>query len=441
MKPHEYNPLKNDKHSLPSIPTIQMASLRIKDLHSVYQSVSQEEAIAIANLGAQTYLAAKEGFFDFWNAEQSAEEVAKADVWRREGGQAMMESLKSRLAAGEAAQARMLVLQASVEAEVESRIQDVMEKQSLKMELQKVAPLQQRISALEGKEEMVNVLQKQTDLLHENVKHKEIIIETLQKELDNQKILNTKSSHAIGKVGEATVLTMIQEYILPVFPFSRVEDKTGVGHAADFHLWTMPSPTKTVKILIDAKKYKSTIKMTEINKLHSDMDNDDEAQAGIMLSLDSGICHFNQFEIGTTAKHKMVMYLSMEGMDNALKASTLVWAVRVLTSVSAETDIEKQKIMILNIELFMKEIDRSVKDMDGCIRMCSKTLETMRDTKEKLFTRLINYKNGSLVESGDEECTETLLDIDDGKCKRIRSGGKPCIYRAQPGLEYCKRHM
>jgi hypothetical protein len=212
-----------------------MASLRIKDLHPVYQIIEHEEAIAIANLGAQTYLAAKEGLFELWNTSQSAEEGEKADVWRREGGQAMIESLKSRLAAGEAAQARMLVLQASVDAEVESRIQDVMEKQSLKMELQKVAPLQQRISALEGKEEMIHVLQKQTDLLHENVKYKETIIDTLQKELDNQKTLNTKSSHAIGKVGEATVLTMIQEYILPVFPFSRVEDKTGVGHAADFH--------------------------------------------------------------------------------------------------------------------------------------------------------------------------------------------------------------
>jgi hypothetical protein len=417
------------------------STLRLADLHEDYRAASTEEAIAMANLGAVCYKAVKAGLYEQWSASMEGDESAKAEIWRSEGRQAMLESLKARLTAGEVAASRIAVIQGSIDAAVEQKVNDVLEKHTLLMELQKVTPLQQRISMLEGKEEMINLLQKQSDLLHETVKSKEIIIDTLQKKLDKQKTANTKSSHAIGKMGEATVLTMIQDYILPVFPFSRVEDKTGVGHAADFHLWTMPSPSKTVKILIDAKKYKSTIKLTEVNKLHSDMDNDEDAQAGIMLSLDSAICHFNQFEIGTTPKHKMVMYISMEGMEPTTRATTLVWAVRVLTSIAGETDIEKQKIMILNIELFIKEIDKSVKDMDGCIRMCSKTLDTMRVTKEKLFTRLTHYKNGSLVESGADEEGEKLVDSDDGKCKKIKPDGNNCGYRAQPGLEYCKRHI
>jgi hypothetical protein len=417
-------------------------TLRTADLHEDYRAASMEEAIAMANLGAVCYKSVKAGLYEQWSASMEGDESAKAEVWRTEGRQAMLESLKARLTAGDVAASRVAVIQGSIDAAVEQKVNDVLEKHTLTMELQKVTPLKQRISMLEGKEEMIKLLQKQTDLLHETVSSKEIIIETLQKELDKQKTANTKSSHAIGKVGEATVLTMIQECILPVFPFSRVEDKTGVGHAADFHLWTMPSPSKTVKILIDSKKYKSTIKMIEINKLHSDMDNDDEAQAGIMLSLDSAICHFNQFEIGTTPKHKMVMYISMENMEPAVRAMTLVWAVRVLTSIAGETDIEKQKIMILNIELFIKEIDKSVKDMDGCIRMCSKTLDTMRVTKEKLFTRLTNYKNGSLVESGaDDDGGDKPLEGEDGKCKKIKADGGQCGYKSQPGLEYCKRHL
>jgi hypothetical protein len=413
--------------------------LRIADLHEDYQTASAEDAIAMANLGAVCYKTVKAGLYDQWSASMEGDESAKAEIWKQEGRQAMLESVKAKMAAGEVAITRMAVLQASIESDVEQKVKDVLEKHALTMELQKVTPLQQRISVLEGKEDMIKLLQKQTDILHDAVKSKETIIETMQKELDKLKLANTKSSHAIGKVGESTVFAMIQEHIIPVFPFSRVEDKTGVGHAADFHLWTMPSPTKTVKILIDAKKYKSSIKMIEINKLHSDMDNDDEAQAGIMLSLDSSICHFNQFEIGTTAKHKMVMYISLEGMEPATKATTLVWAVRVLTSISAETDIEKQKLMILNIELFMKEIDKSVKDMDGCIRSCSKTLDTMRVTKDKLFTRLTHYKNGALIDSGEDD--EGDVDADDGKCRKIKSDGKGCMYRAQPGLEYCKRHI
>lgn len=416
-------------------------SLRTADLHEDYRAASMEEAIAMANLGAICYKSVKAGLYEQWSASLEGEESVKAEVWRMEGRQAMLESLKARLTAGDVAASRVAVIQGSIDAAVEQKVNDVLEKHTLTIELQKVTPLKQRISMLEGKEELISLLQKQTDLLHETVKSKETIIETLQKELDKQKTANTKSSHAIGKVGEATVLTMIQEYILPVFPFSRVEDKTGVGHAADFHLWTMPSPSKSVKILIDAKKYKSAIKMTEINKLHSDMDNDDEAQAGIMLSLDSAICHFHQFEIGTTPKHKSVMYISLEGMEPAVRATTLVWAVRVLTSIAGETDIEKQKTMILNIELFIKEIEKSVRDIDGCIRMCSKTLETMRVTKENLFTRLTNYKNGSLVESGANEDVEKPHEGDDGKCKKVKSDGNTCGYKAQPGLDYCKRHI
>ena len=417
------------------------STLRIADLHEAYHKVSTEDAILMANLGAVCYQSVKAGLYEQWSASMEGDESAKAEVWRTEGRQAMLESLKARLTAGDVAASRVAVIQGSIDAAVEQKVNDVLEKHTLTMEVQKVTPLKQRISMLEGKEEMIKLLQKQADLLQESVKSKEAVIDTLQKELDKQRTANTKSSHAIGKVGEATVLSMIQDCIIPVFPFSRVEDKTGVGHAADFHLWTMPSPSKTVKILIDAKKYKSTIKMIEINKLHSDMDNDDEAQAGIMLSLDSAICHFNQFEIGTTPKHKMVMYISMEGMDPTVRATTLTWAVRVLTSIAGETDIEKQKTMILNIELFIKEIDKSVKDMDGCIRMCSKTMETMRVTKEKLFTRLTNYKNGSLVESGADEDVEKPLEWDDGKCKKVKSDGNNCGYRAQAGLEYCKRHI
>lgn len=418
-------------HSMPSV-------LKIADLHEAYRSASAEDAIIMANLGAICYLTTKAELYEKWS---TADEPAKAELWRTEGRQVLLDTLKPRLTAGDIAISKVAVLQASIESEVEQKVKDVLEKHTLTVELQKVAPLQQRISMLEGKEEMIRLLQKQTDLLHETLKSKEVIIMSLQGEVEKHKFANTKSSHAIGKLGEATVLTMIQQCILPVFPFSRVEDKTGVGHAADFHLWTMPSPTKTVKILIDAKKYKSQIKMIEINKLHSDVDDDEEAHAGIMLSLDSGICHFNQFEIGTTAKHKLIMYITMEGMDADAKATTLVWAVRVLTSISAETDSEKQKSMILNIELFLKELDKSVKDMDGCVRMCAKTLETMRSAKDKLFTRLAKYKDGSLLETvGDEEPDDAPTD-DPGKCKHVKTDGKACPYKSQPAKDYCKRHM
>jgi len=413
--------------------------LRLGDLPALYREVGREEAIAIAELGVQVYQAAQDRLMGIWAAQQSAEEGTRAEGWKAQGAAAALESLKGRLAAGDAAAARVAALQAGVDAEVDRRLADATEKQTLHIELKKVAPLQQRISMLEGKEEMIQLLKQQATLLTEKLQSKEDMILELQTTIEKQK--TSKSSHAIGKIGESTVLGMIRQSVLPVFPFSRVEDKTGVDHAADFHLWTMPSPNKTVKILIDAKKYKTQIKMIEIKKLQADVDMDDEAHAGLMLSLDSGIHNFNQFEIGTTPKHKMIMYISMEGMDDELKTKTLVWAVRVLTSIAAEGDVEQQKRLILNLEVFLKEIDKSVKEMDGCIRMCAKTLDTMRITREKLYTRISNYRDGTLIESAVDEDTGDIPVVEVGICKGVKPTGAQCGFKSQPGKEYCRRHM
>ena len=177
-----------------------MASLRLKDLHPVYQTVSHEEARVIANLGAQTYMAAKEGLFDVWNSIQSAEEGTKADVWRKEGGQSMLEGLKSRLAAGDAAVARVATLQASIDAEIERRIGEVVELQRKDYEISKmeeVAGLRAQLAMAEGKSSSYKMVEE----AHASMK---LIIDTLQKEVAKYKdATSTKSSYALGKIGEA----------------------------------------------------------------------------------------------------------------------------------------------------------------------------------------------------------------------------------------------
>ena len=112
-------------HNPPAIN--RMVTLNPKELDPVYQTVDHEEAVAIANLGAQVYVAMKDRLYGTWSITQSAEEGQKAEIWRREGGQAMMESLKARLAAGDAAAARAAALQTSVDAEIERRVGEVLE--------------------------------------------------------------------------------------------------------------------------------------------------------------------------------------------------------------------------------------------------------------------------------------------------------------------------
>ena len=420
-------------------------SIRLIDLHKIYHTKTPEEALVIANLGAEVYEKTQSNLYKEWSLHQTAEEKVKAELYRKEGGAQMLESLKPKLLAGDVATARIETLNASIETEVTRRIKGEIEKQTLILEVNRVAPLQQRLSQLESKDELIQLLRDQTTHLTEKLQSKEERIQELESK-------NKQSSHAIGKEGEQTVLAMIKDYILPIFPFSRVEDKTGVEHAADFHLWTMPTPKKTVKMLIDSKKYKTPIKMVEIKKLHSDVDGDEEADGGIMLSLDSGIYNYSQFELSRTSKGKTILYMSMEGQSEEERRRTLQWGVRVMTSIGGE-ERGKQERKKEEVEELMKELEKSVKEQDQCVRQCAKTLEQMRATREGLYTRLMDYREGRLGLSGvkSEELSGVLSgelsgELSGGssggskKCKWENTEGKKCGYKPSAGKDTCKRH-
>jgi len=90
--------------------------LRLRDLHPLYATVSAEEARLIANLGATVYEIAGAELRKTWSAEMSAEEGAKADVWRSEGRVAALEEVKGRLATAEEAILRVATAEGTVSA-------------------------------------------------------------------------------------------------------------------------------------------------------------------------------------------------------------------------------------------------------------------------------------------------------------------------------------
>jgi len=184
---------------------------------------------------------------------------------------------------------------------------------------------------------------------------------------------------------------------------------------------------------VDAKKYKTPIKMIEIRKLQSDVDGDEEADGGLMLSLDSGIYNYSQFELSRTSKGKTILYMSMEGQSEEEKRRTLQWGIRVLTSIGGE-ERGKQGRKIEQVEELMKELEKSVKEQDQCVRQCAKTLEQMRGAREGLYTRLMDYREGRLESSG-----EPVLSGGSKKCKWENTEGKKCGYKPSTG-DYCKRH-
>jgi hypothetical protein len=412
-----------------------MTSLHPKDLHPVYQSVPYEEAIAIANLGAQVYEVTRTGLFDLWNAGQTAEEVVKADLLRREGGQAMLESLKKQLAAGEAAVARAAALQTSIDEKVESRIAEVLDTHRKDFELAKMAEIhvvEKKLASIEGKEKYFSKLEE----AHVAMVEKIAILESLSEE---KKAASTKSSHAIGKQGEATVLEMLEDTVMSTFPYSEVVDMTAIHHAADFHLWIMSSSGKRIKILVDSKKYTQPVNSAEVAKLNKDVDADEEAHCGILISLVSSIAAKKQFQIKNTQKQKPIIYLTFQNMDNEMKKEILCWAIHSLLAIIGEADQDARIKMLETIDNLLDGINSSVKELDGVIRTQIKALEGLRLARSGIIHKLSSFREGKHVDDADveeEDVPETV-----GGCVTIlKSTGSPCGRSVLDKSNKCKQH-
>jgi len=401
------------------------ATLRLEDLHPLYRKVSHEEAVEIANLGALCYQATRESLYASWTAAQSEEEVARAEAYRKEGAEAMMDTLQARLAAGEAAKARVAALQAEIDAVVEERVAGSLEKERMRLELQRVAPLEKRLSALEGKDETIALLKQANELMQKRC-------DGLVGELEELKEAKTKSSHVIGKQGEATVWEMIETAVLPEFPYAEAKNMAGVSHAADFHLWIMAANGRRVKFLIDSKKYKRAVSSDEIAKLAADVDADEEATAGLLVSLASPICTMRQFQMGLTPKQKPMLFLTFMEMESVLQRDTLCWGLRVLLGVvSANSSGHTREAVLENIEAFAAGVESSVGDMDAAIRLQMKAVDGMRDTRKKLLERLLTFKGG-----GDNDAIEH---VGEGCSAIVKATGARCGRRVVDG-ERCGNH-
>ena len=389
----------------------------------MYSKVSHDEAIAIANLGAVSYLEARDGLFEVWTAAQSEEEAARAAALRAEGAASAEAALADRLAAGEAAKSRIAVLQASVDALVAERLAGAVEKERLRYELEVAAPLRQRLAALESKDETLALLRQTNGLLQAK-------LDAAVADLEDLKEAKTKSSHAIGKAGEATVWEMIESSVIPEFPYAEAKNMSGVSHAADFHLWVMGPSGRRLKMLIDSKKYKRAVNSDEINKLVADVDADDEAHAGMLVSLASPIFTRKQFEIRNTPKQKPILYMSFYDLDVEFHRQLICYGVRALTAVVNEAKEEKRSDMSERFDEIVAEVTKAAKDIDGVIRTQVKSIDSLRQIKASLVDKITvpQMGDGDLIEheGGDGGCIVTLKQTGKACGKPVWAGGVKC---------------
>ena len=399
-----------------------MPRLRTEDLHPLYSKVSHDEAVAIANLGAVSYLEARDRLFEVWTAAQSEEESARAAALRAEGASAAEAALADRLAAGDAAKSRIAVLQASVDALVAERLAGAVEKERLRYELEVAAPLRQRLAALESKDETLALLRQANGLLQGK-------LEAAVADLEDLKEVKTKSSHAIGKAGEATVWEMIESSVIPEFPYAEAKNMSGVSHAADFHLWVMGPSGRRLKMLIYSKKYKRAVNSDEINKLVADVDADEEAHAGMMVSLASPICTTKQFQVRASDKGKPILYVSFCDIDTELHKEILCWAVRTLISAVHE-DREETSMEVERVEEVLTDICTSLKEVDGMVKMHQKMIEGLRGMKSGILQKISDFRGEP----------EDVISHDGGCVTVVKSTGTRCGKPVFNNGAKCRHH-
>lgn len=408
-------------------------SLKLAELDPLYRSVPHDEAVIIANLGAQCYIAAKERLYDAWSAAQTDDDAAQAELWRKEGAQAMAESLKARLAAGEAAATRLSALQGATEAEVTRRVEEVLAYHRKEFEAAKreeIHSLETQIAEMRGAAKFARLLEES----HGSMKAE---ITRLSAEVAKYKeAAGTKSSHALGKIGEATIFEMLNSCVLPQFAYSEVRDMTAVKHVGDFHLFVNGPTGKQIKIMIDAKKYSAPVQNAEVEKLYSDLDGD-SSEAGLMVSLDTAIYTKAQFQITKTKMGKPCMFISFEKLDDGVRQEVLCWAVRVLVGVVSARDKTRQDAMIAEIQKFLGDLTSSLSDLEACVKASKGVYDTLRDAKERIVARVNTYRAACGM---DELAPEVALPTVDMRCKGKKMNGDQCRSRRMPTGLFCARH-
>ncbi len=413
-----------------------LKELRIADLAAAYRTASYEEAVEMANLGAAAYGIVRDSLREQWDAAMGAEEAAKADIWRSEGRMSALDEVKDRLTAGEVAVARVATLQAQIDAEVKRRTEEMLVTYRKECELEvreEVHGLQTQLAELRGAAKSYSMLEEAHDAMREQIAQ-------LQKEVAKYTAAtSTKSSHAIGKIGEAMILDMLNMYVLPRFPYAEVRDVTAVKHVGDFHLWVFGPTGKRVKIMLDVKKYASPVQNIEVEKLYSDMDGDD-AEAGIMVSLDSAICNKSQFQIVRTKRNKPCMFLSFDKLDDGIRQEVLCWAIRVLVSMVAVHDTAAQEEKFAEIQTFLVDMNASVAELDTCLKSAKTLHDLLRDMRERMVGRITAFKGEESIPIPVATAPNVYAASDETRCRAKNSGGTQCKSRRIPTGNLCTRH-
>jgi hypothetical protein len=426
-------------------------SYPVADLPAAFVGLSIPIQLSLIRVATDFYTSLHADMRSEWEAALTADEAEKAAASREEGRKAgaaeMLTQLRDRLGAAEAMAVRLAAveeankqLQEAGEVEIERRVTERLDGFRKDYEIQKlseIGELRETVAKLTAREAMMEHMNLTVSLLTEK-------LEAREKQLADMTVATTKSSHAIGKAGETEVYNMLAYGVCQVFQYATVTNMSSVTHAADFHLTIRGEDGSPIKILIDSKKYKHAVGSTEIKKLHADIDADDEAHAGMMISLSSPIHTARMFMIKYTDKGRPVLYLTLQDVEPEKHQDVLCWAVYVLQSIAGRRDMEDRLHMIEELDAFLSGLEKSIREIDNVIRQQNKVITSMRDVKLSLLRQLERFREGRMGDEGDADA-DAIEHVDDssedGACDAIvKKTGKVCGKKAIGDTGRCGVH-
>lgn len=392
-----------------------MEKFKHSEIPESFISFSHEDQLLAIELGTSVLESTKSLLMNRLKGEMTEEERKKAKEWEK-SGEALM---KIRV---ESLQRQMKTMEEEMDKLIQDRVRNQVASETVDLRI-KLAEAKGHERQLELSHEALQLLKK------ENQELKEKIIE----------LTPSKSSHVIGKQGETMILKMLESVVEKEFPYSSVTDMTSVKHAADFHVWITLETLQKVKILVDSKNYTRSINSDEVNKLYSDVDNDEEAHGGLMISIGSQICKAKPFHIGRTLKQKPVLFISFQNIDDINRKEMVCWALRTISVISGEKNNDERLHMVDRIEEFLQNMELHMKGIDSTIRLQMKVIDGLRETYNNLLKEIIGFRDKK--EKKTEEIIEHVMDETNlTGCDAIQKNGIRCGKNASDGGRFCKIH-
>lgn len=384
--------------------------LKLSDLEPEFQAKSYEEQVMIANIGAVCFRSLGDVMREQLHKETLFEDKVKMETLRASIEKEVFDSLQK-------ANKELL----------ESRMRcDILEKQieliKNHTEEEKEKEIKYRVSSETAELRLMLAKTSNTDKLLEYAQEK---INILEDKL--QKLTSTKSSHELGRIGEALVYNMLKNIVgNEVIQRSSVDDVTKIGHSADFHV-SLAMPTgKKIKILVDAKNYSHVVGLSQITKLYADVDSDKDANGGVMVSILSEISKTPSFHIGRSPNQKPVLFLSFQNVTDSVREDMLRWALRTIAVISSEKRLDEQMALIDRTEGFLSNMEKHMLSFDTAIKSHKKVSDELTETYNSIIKEILLYRGGEDVPV-------------ENKCEAIKKDGLRC-YKTTKGGPLCGSH-